>query len=203
MITSKWKKYLRTITITSTILITSASLSLSPAQARPGFPGGPGPGPIPGIDTIIHVGALAYLFVDGLFYRHGPKGYIVASPPLGAMITTLPPAAVLVTIDGQSYYTCSGAFYKQAPEGYVVVSQPTKQVNPEIGIGQELLVAVDLLNVRSGPGLNYEPVGQLQKHEVIRVEAVSSNWVLVRLQDNSSGWVKTSYTSIIQSAAKG
>lgn len=198
MITSKQKRYHRIIAITSTIMLTSASLSLSTAQARPGFHGGP-----PGLAPIIQVGALAYLFVDGLFYRHGPKGYIVAPAPIGGTITTLPPGTVLVTIDGNLYYTCSGTFYQKVPEGYAVVSQPIKQINPEVAIGQELLVTVDLLNVRSGPGLTFETVGQLTKHEVIRVEALSADWVLVRLKDETTGWIKTVYTASIHSGAKG
>lgn len=199
MITSQQKKHQRIIAITSMIMITSASLSLSTAQARPGFHGGPGPG----IAPIIQVGALAYLFVDGLFYKHGPKGYIVAQAPIGATITALPPGSVLVTIDGNLYYTCSGTFYQSTPEGYVVVSQPVKQVNPEVRIAQELLVTVDLLNVRSGPGLKFETVGQLTKHEVIRVEALRTDWVFVRLKDGTRGWIKTIYTTSIHSGAKG
>ncbi len=175
----------------------STTFSASAAFARRGFPGPGGP------HHIIHVGALAYLFMDGLFYRHSPKGYIVAPAPLGATINVLPPAAVMVTIDGDSYYTCSGVFYKQIPSGYVVVSQPVRQINPDIAIGQELQVTVDLLNVRSGPGLNYEPVCQIRKDEVVRVEALSSNWCLVRLKDKTTGWIKSAYTSVIYSGAKG
>jgi uncharacterized protein YgiM (DUF1202 family) len=198
MIASQQKKHQRIIALTSMIMITSASLSLSPAQARPGFHG-----PGPGIAPIIQVGALAYLFVDGLFYKRGPKGYIVAQAPIGATITALPPGSVLVTIDGNLYYTCSGTFYQSTPEGYVVVSQPVKQVNPEVRIGQELLVTVDVLNVRSGPGLTFETVGQLTKHEVIRVEGLRTDWFFVRLKDGTTGWIKNIYTTSIHSGAKG
>jgi len=109
----------------------------------------------------------------------------------------------MVSIDGLPYYSCSGIFYKQVPEGYVVISQPVKQVSTEVGIGQELLVQVNLLNIRSGPSLKFEPVGQLKKHQIVRVEALSSDWALIRFGDNMTGWIKTEYTSAIESGAKG
>ena len=211
MATVKHKNYSRFIIITASTFILSITCLTSPVMAKPGFPGGPGPGPRlglgpgpgPGFYTMVSVGAMAYFFMDGLFYRQGPKGYIVAPAPVGAVITALPPAAYMVSIDGQPFYSCSGIFYKQVPQGYVVVSQPVKQISPEVIIGQELLVTAKLLNIRSGPGLNYNTVGQLKKHQIIRVEAVSADWALIRLTGNATGWVKTEYTAPINSGAKG
>ncbi len=182
--------------ITTTTLLISALIPGTLCHAKPGGPG-------PGFHSIIHVGSMAFIFMDGLFYRRGPKGYIVAPAPLGATIPALPPAAILVTIDGEAYYNCSGVLYKQTPAGYLVVSEPVKQVDPEISVGCDLLVTADVLNVRSGPGLHFDPVGQLEKEKVVRVEAVSANWALVRLSDSSSGWIKIKYTAVIQSGAKG
>ncbi|BHH85871.1 DUF6515 family protein [Desulforhopalus sp. 52FAK] len=209
MVTVQHKKYSRFIVIAVSSFVLSITCLVSPVMATPGYPGGRGPGPRlgfgpgPGLYTMVSVGAMAYFFMDGLFYRQGPKGYIVAPAPVGAVITALPPAAYMVTIDGQPFYSCSGIFYKQVPQGYIVVSQPVKHISPEVAIGQELLVTAQLLNIRLGPGLNYSTVGQLKKHDIIRVEAVSEGWVLIRLSDDTTGWIKTEYTAAIDSDVKG
>lgn len=198
MFTKQRKRYRRIAVITTTTVVLSVSILGQPAYARPG-----GPGPGPGFHSIVPLGAMAFFFMDGLFYRRGPKGYIVAPAPMGVIIPALPPTAILVTIDGEPYYNCSGVFYKPTPEGYLVVSQPVKQVHPEISIGKDLLITAELLNVRSAPGLNFDVVGQLKKDNVVRVEAVSANWTLVRLPDDTTGWIKSEYTAVIQTGAKG
>lgn len=197
--------YLYKKTFRRAFVFTTATLAvtLSASYAAAGINHfGPGKH-MPARHSVIRIGPLAYFFLDGLFYRPGPRGYIVTPAPVGAMITALPQGAILVYIDGLPYYTCSGTYYKKTGSGYVVVSQPVKQMGPDIGIGQTLLVNVDLLNVRSGPGLNYEVMQQIGKDTVIEVESVSSDWCLIRLNGKSIGWIRSIYTVIKPGGAMG
>ncbi|WP_407924249.1 DUF6515 family protein [Desulfosarcina alkanivorans] len=73
---------------------------------------------------IIHLGSLIFLFLDGIFFRPGPGGYVVAPAPVGAVVPVLPSSAVLVTVEGIPYYSSSGVYYRQVPEGYAVVTRP-------------------------------------------------------------------------------
>ncbi|WP_419174296.1 SH3 domain-containing protein [Desulfosediminicola sp.] len=70
-------------------------------------------------------------------------------------------------------------------------------------IGERLKVRVDLLNVRSGPGLNHDVVQQLTQGTGVQVEGVSSAWCLVRLADKSTGWIKSNYTTGFQDGFEG
>ncbi|WP_419174295.1 DUF6515 family protein [Desulfosediminicola sp.] len=63
-----------------------------------------------------------YYCLDGLFYRHDPKGFIVAPAPIGAVVRTLPPATIRVHINGIQYYACSGIYYRKVDAGSVVVA---------------------------------------------------------------------------------
>lgn len=87
--------------------------------------------------------------------------------------------------------------------GYLLVSQPIKQVGPEIAIGQKLQIAVELLNVYSDPGLNHDIIWHLSKDTVVIVEALSSEWCLVRLDEKTSGWINSKYTTVLPGEATG
>lgn len=200
-------KFLRTTIVTKiaslslAVILLTLTTPATKAFARPGFHGGPGPLPLG--HAIVHIGALAYYFVDGLFYRHSPRGYVVVPAPAGAVVTELPQTAEIVTIDGRRYYTCAGAYYKKTDRGYLTVAQPVAQLSPAIVPGQQLEVSVDLLNVRSGPGFNHAVLEQIRRGTRVEVEAVTEQWCLIHISATRSGWINHTYTIIADDGAKG
>jgi uncharacterized protein YgiM (DUF1202 family) len=117
---------------------------------------------------------------------------------VGAVVPVLTSSAVLVTVAGAPCYDCSGVYYRQIPEGYVVVTRPAAKAEIAGAVkGLRLQVQVSLLNVRSGPGLDFTIVGQVGENTMLDVKAVQSDWSKVKLPDGSSGWVQNRYTSVI------
>lgn len=56
---------------------------------------------------------------------------------------------------------------------------------------------VDNLNIRSGPGLNFGIVGQLNKREKVSVKSVKGEWVAIYPTKNSYGWVYSRYVKLL------
>ncbi|WP_319547843.1 DUF6515 family protein [Desulfogranum marinum] len=185
---------------TTAALFLLTSVAVSPSEAGPRPHGVPFPG---GAANTIMFGKLTYFFVDGIFYTKKPTGYVVAPAPIGAKIPVLPPAAVIVNIDGRPYYTYSGTFYQQVPGGYIVVKQPSSNMISHFKQRQKLTVIVESLNVRSGPGKENPVLRHVSQGEVLVVEDVKAGWCLVKLPDNSSGWVMSQYTATIKAEPKG
>lgn len=59
----------------------------------------------------LSVGAAAYYYADGAFYAPAPGGYQVVTPPLGAVVATLPYGAQQQVIDGNTYAFANGAWF--------------------------------------------------------------------------------------------
>ena len=51
------------------------------------------------------------------------------------------------------------------------------------------------LNLRSGPGTSYDPIGGVSADESITVLEEDSNWLKVRLSDGSEGWISGGYVT--------
>lgn len=62
--------------------------------------------------------------------------------------------------------------------------------NLDFSIGQ---VTANKLNIRRGPGINYENVGILSKDNYIRVFAKIGNWYVVQTENNIIGAVNSNY----------
>jgi N-acetylmuramoyl-L-alanine amidase len=67
--------------------------------------------------------------------------------------------------------------------------------------GSTAIVTQNNLNVRSGPGTNYEKIGQLNANESYPVLTKQNDWVELQL-DGYTGWVSTDYISM-QGNAEG
>ena len=68
-------------------------------------------------------------------------------------------------------------------------------------IGEKATVTVNLLNVRLGADLNYQRINQLHLYDTVTVYFHEGDWVLIRLGDETSGWVYREYTSFTPQAA--
>lgn len=64
----------------------------------------------------------------------------------------------------------------------------------------EYRVTASRLNVRSGPGKQFEVIGQVERGEV--VEALdSTGWLPIEMEDGSVGWVATQFLEAVSKAA--
>lgn len=72
----------------------------------------------------IYVAGNPYYYDQGVYYQTGPSGYVVVSPPLGAIVPQPPPGAETIPYGATVYYYVAGAFYVQQPQGFMVVAPP-------------------------------------------------------------------------------
>jgi hypothetical protein len=83
----------------------------------------------------VQVGGVPYDYYDGVFYQPGQSGYVVVSPPVGALVPALPPGAEAVVAGPYTYYYAGGAFYIQQPQGFQVVPPPLGITVPYLPAG--------------------------------------------------------------------
>ncbi len=72
----------------------------------------------------IELGGLTFYYENGVFYRRSLFGFVVVSPPRGAVVVALPVGYQTVFIDGNRYYYYNGVYYQSAPSGYIIVPTP-------------------------------------------------------------------------------
>jgi len=154
----------------------------------------------------VKVGSRHYHFLDGIFYRPGPGGFVVVAAPIDARVHALPAAAVMVTIGAIAYWTYAGVYYQKVSDGYMVVARPVKPVTPDDAIaweGDQIRVTAALLNVRSGPGRDHPVIRQVKQGDLLTVRSSSTDWYYVKLPDDSFGWVMVKYTTMVKPKAVG
>jgi hypothetical protein len=69
-----------------------------------------------------------FFFHSGVWYRRGGPGYVVARPPVGIIVPSLPAVIATVVAGGLLYYYANDVYYRQAPGGYVVAEEPVGAV---------------------------------------------------------------------------
>lgn len=157
----------------------------------------PGHGPF-------RVGREEYFHHRGVYYRHGPRGFVVVGAPIGAVIVGLPIGFTTVIAAGTPYYYYSGVYYRQVPAGYVVVEPPPQVViapAPPPGTsappktGDRVTVSAQRLNVRSGPGLNFSVIQVVNQGETLEVCGNAPEWLYVKFSSGIFGWVLEAYTA--------
>lgn len=67
-----------------------------------------------------------YIYADGIFHRRSGAQFVVISPPVGAVVSYLPPGCNTVFFNGYNQYNCSGiiyrGFYREGTLNYRVIS---------------------------------------------------------------------------------
>src|SRR5690625_5211135 len=66
----------------------------------------------------------------------------------------------------------------------------------------QVIIDTDHLNVRSGPGTQFEKVNQVNTNETYPMIQIQDDWVEIEI-DGSSGWITTEYVTIEQEAEIG
>ena len=150
----------------------------------------------------VRMGPDQYYFHKGVYYHREPKGFRVVTPPKGLVIERLPLGFETLIVAGITYFVLAGIFYQKTDNGYVVVDEPdgpeTSTSNPTV-----LIVTVNLLNVRSGPGMEHPVIGQVGQGTQLVIQGNATGWYYVRLPNKTNGWVMADYTRPIKLNAKG
>ena len=124
----------------------------------------------------------------------------------GAILANLfyrPPARTVIV---EPAYP-AGAYPVRA---YAVVAQPapivkrsSSRVYPTATSGHWVAVATQILNVRSGPGMDFSVIGRVYQGDLLLAKGSAPAWMYVRLPDGNFGWVMSEYISPTSSPAKG
>ncbi|HVZ65363.1 MAG TPA: DUF6515 family protein [Lacunisphaera sp.] len=80
----------------------------------------------------VRVGRDRYFEHRGVFYRHGPHGYVVVRAPRGAVLRTLPPYYTRIYVGNVMYYRYGDVYYQPVRDGYVVVDPPAATPLPPV-----------------------------------------------------------------------
>lgn len=165
-------------------------------------------GPDPLFELII-VGTRHLFFRDGVFYHKGPAGYVPVPAPEGAVIPILPPGYGIRIVDKVKYYYFNGVYYVRVPEGYMAVTSPLLTSGGEqeaaqvIKFQSEVSVAVEMLNVRTGPGLKYEVASLACRGQILKIYHESNGWLCVELPSGKLGWVDKKFTKPLNRVPAG
>jgi len=151
-----------------------------------------------------------FYYHGGHFYRPGPRGYFVVGAPIGAVVTTLPVGFTMLVVGGVTYYSYLGAYYQRIPAGYVVVEAPPTVVapapvvlapsapavvQPSTPASGSVIVTAQALNVRSGPGENYQVITVVYQGASLTVQGIAPGWLYVLLSYGGYGWVAQQFTN--------
>jgi len=153
-----------------------------------------------------------FYYNHGVFYRPARSGFVVVVAPIGVIVNSLPIGYQRVWVDDVWYYTYGGVFYSRVPSGYVVVEAPADVIieedipalvePPEPASGTVSIVA-SILNVRSGPSLNYPVIYQIHRGYVLEVHGKTVGWLYVQLPNGEFGWVMNIYTTRLKPPGSG
>lgn len=113
------------------------------------------------------------------YYYSGPPADYYPPPPAGGA----PPA---------SYYQPPPAASGGAPPAY---PPPPAGGTPPATPQKSVVVAVDLLNVRSGPSMDRPVVAQVPRGVALPVLGSTQGWWYVQLPNNTTGWVQSQFTT--------
>jgi len=107
---------------------------------------------------IISVSNQQYHYDAGVYYIAGNGGYTVVQAPIGAVITTLPPASqtVIVNETTNNYYY-GGTFYEKSDKGYTVVPPTAGVTVDNLPEGGEEVTIAEQKFVKIGDTY-YQPV---------------------------------------------
>jgi hypothetical protein len=145
-------------------------------------------------------------------YRKRPHFSLFVGAPIGTFITTPPVGYTRVVMRGASYSVAGGVYYQHVLGGYrvvevprevVIVDSPRQQTIPVAILPEQVKVSAAALNVRTGPGLHYSVVDQVQRGDTLQVISSAPGWLCVQIGSGQSGWVMDSFTVPVTGIANG
>ena len=142
-----------------------------------------------------------FYYSNNVFYQKARHGFLVVRPPIGSIVVSLPLGNRSVLVGGLSYFFCNDVYYQRVPSGYLVVKPPCdtvvvrEQVQETGMIGQEIQVTAALLNMRTGPGLNYSVIDEIPYGHTLIIREYKPEWLYVQTLSGECGWVMEKFTS--------
>jgi hypothetical protein len=121
---------------------------------------------------IVSVNNQKYHYDNGVYYVQSGSGYTVVQAPVGATVTTLPPASQTVVInETTNNYYYGGTYYEKSEKGYTVVPPTAGTVVESLPEGGEEVKVGDQTYVKVGDTY-YQPMQQDGKnmYEVVQIE---------------------------------
>jgi hypothetical protein len=92
----------------------------------------------------ITVGGFHYFYHHGVFYKKGPKDYVVVKAPVGARLKVLPAGYVTVHVGKVPYYRYYGTYYVyDHDEEVYVVTEPPEEVESSEEVALDQMVLID------------------------------------------------------------
>lgn len=150
--------------------------------------------------ALLTVAGCQYYYHKGTYYRPLSRGYIVATPPAGAVVVDLPPGHVTFWSRGVKYYYYGNVYYTRVPSGYVIVNPPYEDP-PTESFAQSASSAISqatvippMLNVRSGPGAEHTIILQVPQGTILEIHGTAPEWLFVKLPSGGFGWVMEKFT---------
>ena len=153
-----------------------------------------------------------YHHSDGAFYHKHPSGYITVRAPFGAIVFNIPIGSRAIMSGGLTYYVYDDVYYRRAGTQYVVVEPPREtviinEVSPvvpsEPNVGEKVLVTAPLLNIRSGPGMNFPVVREVGQGTLLTIHGYAPDWLYVQLASGEFGWAMVKFTAPLAPPANG
>ena len=159
---------------------------------------------LPAGSRTVWVGKSRYYHNHGVFYRRGPSGFLVVNAPIRAIVLSIPIGSRSVLVGGFTYYLYGRTYYRRVPSGYMVVAPPpetvvVREMAPVVpskeSMEGKVSVTVPLLNVRSGPGMDFPVTCQVHENEMLTIQGYAPDWLYVNIPGGAFGWVMLRYTS--------
>ena len=79
-----------------------------------------------------------------------------------------------------------------------VIVTPQPGYYPDNEVLRQVKPTVSILNLRSGPGLDEEVIGQATYGEILGVIGAAPEWLYVKTQTGQYGWVMSQYTQALE-----
>jgi hypothetical protein len=89
--------------------------------------------------VVVHAG-IRYHYFGGVWYRPHRSHFIIASPPIGAIVPFLPPYYTIIWVSGRPFYYANDIYYTHSGDGYVVVAPPKGEVGKEVPSSSQLFI---------------------------------------------------------------
>lgn len=153
-----------------------------------------------------------YYYSQGVFYVPDLSGFVVVRAPIGSIVVSLPVGYRRIWTSGGWYFSYGGTFYRRAASGYVVVQAPAEVIveeeppdiiKPSESAFGQVSVTASILNVRSGPDLDYPLIYQVHKGYILDVHGKSGAWLYVELPNGEFGWVMDQFTYHLKAPGSG
>ncbi|MHC3994770.1 DUF6515 family protein [Thiomicrolovo sp. ZZH C-3] len=95
---------------------------------------------LPRVAISLTLGALSFYYADGVYYRRHDHGFVVAVPPVGLVVRSLPVGYTVFVHSGRTYYYYADVYYTwdSYRNAYRVVKPPVAYYDVEFAPGQVL-----------------------------------------------------------------